>query len=99
MKNYKEIFDMAFKSYEEAEGWTQSEKSAYQVLNQLSKQELLEMNEELDITCLKSNFSKKKCIDTIIEIGIQFELDKVALAKVCDEFRRECRELNGCTLF
>ena len=66
MKNYKEIFDTAFKVYEEAEGWIQSEEAAYQVLNQLSKQELLEMNEELDITCLKSNFSKKKCIDTII---------------------------------
>lgn len=99
MKNYKEIFDTAFKVYEEAEGWIQSEEAAYQVLNQLSKQELLEMNEELDITCLKSNFSKKKCIDTIIEMGIRFELDKIALAKVCDEFRRECRELNGCTLF
>ena len=99
MKNYKEIFDMAFKVYEEAEGWIQSEEAAYQVLNQLNKQELLEMNEELDITCLKSNFSKKKCIDTIIEMGIQFELDKVALAKVCDEFRIECRELNGCILF
>lgn len=59
MKNYKEIFDTAFKVYEEAEWWIQSEEAAYQVLNQLSKQELLEMNEELDITCLKSNFSKK----------------------------------------
>ena len=99
MKNYKEIFDTAFKVYEEAEGWIQSEEAAYQVLNQLSKQELLEMNEELDITCLKSKFSKKKCIDTIIEMGIRFELDKIALAKICDVFRRERRELNRCTLF
>ena len=62
MKNYKEIFDTAFKSYEEAEGWTQSEKSAYQVLNQLSKQELLEIAGNLYYRYIGNDEKAKKSI-------------------------------------
>lgn len=89
MKNYQEIFDLAFKSYGEGKEWKDSFEASYQVLNKLTKKELLEMNDQLDLTCLSSSYSKSKCIDTIVEMASQWHYDAAALERICSEVRSE----------
>ena len=89
MKNYQEIFDLAFKLYGEGKEWKDSFEASYQVLNKLTKKELLEMNDQLDLTCLSSSYSKSKCIDTIVEMAIQWHYDAAALERICSEVRSE----------
>lgn len=89
MKNYQEIFDLAFEVYGNGEYWKDSFEASYQVLNKLTKKELLEMNDQLDLTCLSSSYSKSKCIDTIVEMAIQWHYDAEALGRICLEVRSE----------
>lgn len=89
MKNYQEIFDLAFKAYGEGKEWKDSFEASCQILNELTKKELLEMNDQLDLTCLLPSYSKSKCIDIIVEMAIQWHYDAEALGRICAEVRAE----------
>lgn len=76
-KNYKEVYQAAIKGYKE-----NKQEGAASLLNKLTKKELLEMNEQLNITVINKSATKDKIIDNIIFFGIRSDIDSEALRTV-----------------
>ena len=77
MKNYREIYNNAILGYK-----ADKEEGAYNILSKLSKTELLELNNQLKITILKTSDTKNNIINNIIFFGIKWDIESEAIRTV-----------------
>ena len=93
MKNYQEIYRAAVEAYKGAvDGW-EGEKAAAEIFNKLTKKELKELNDQLRLTLLYNHETKAKWIRDMAFFGIQWDLDRKAIAEIMAEVRKERKSL------
>ena len=91
-KNYWEVFSEAKEAYLKAceEGIINNyEEPARKVLRNLTKEELREMNEELELTLLFSHETKEKWIESMVLFGIRLPHEIDIIDEVLDDYYKK----------
>ena len=74
---YQSIFNRAYEVYS-----SDNKEETKSILNSLTKSQLIELNETLDIININKSDSKSQIIEDIIFFGIRWEKDRRALQTV-----------------
>lgn len=74
---YKSIYNRAYEVYSSS-----NEEQTKEILNKLTKSQLLDLNKELDIINLNKNDTKSQIIKDLIFYGIKWEKDRRAIQTV-----------------
>ena len=74
---YKNIFNAAYEVYS-----SDTEEQTKDILNKLTKSQLIELNEILDIVDINKSDTKEQIVQDIIFFGIRWEKDRRAIQTV-----------------